>query len=105
MLALLEEDSDGGGAPNEDTDSNSNNKKLIGKDGDDTPYEDKVPDPKDDEVSGTTPQPQPQDQGTPHAGAGRRSEVKSPEWVDVMRKHRVLAGKLEMLARGGGGGG
>lgn len=27
------------------------------------------------------------------------------EWVEVMRKHRVLAGKLELLTKGGGGGG
>lgn len=31
-------------------------------------------------------------------------EGDSGEWVEVMRKHRVLAGKLESLASGGGGG-
>lgn len=33
---------------------------------------------------------------------GTGDEVDEREWVEVMRKHRVLAGKLEMLARGGG---
>lgn len=28
-----------------------------------------------------------------------------PEWVEVMQKHRVLAGRLELLASGAGGGG
>ncbi len=27
------------------------------------------------------------------------------EWVEVMRKHRVLAGRLEAMASGGGAGG
>lgn len=27
------------------------------------------------------------------------------EWVEVMRKHRVLAGRLEAMASGSGGGG
>lgn len=29
-------------------------------------------------------------------------EGEEGEWVEVMRKHRVLAGKLELLAKGGG---
>ena len=29
-------------------------------------------------------------------------EAAEAEWVEVMRKHRVLAGKLEALASGGG---
>jgi conserved oligomeric Golgi complex subunit 8 len=28
---------------------------------------------------------------------------KRPEWVETMKKHRVLAGKLELLASRGGG--
>lgn len=32
-------------------------------------------------------------------------EEREGEWVEVMRKHRVLAGKLELLTKGGGGGG
>lgn len=30
-------------------------------------------------------------------------EEREGEWVEVMRKHRVLAGKLELLTKGGGG--
>lgn len=29
-------------------------------------------------------------------------EEEEEEWVEVMRKHRVLAGKLELLTKGGG---
>lgn len=32
----------------------------------------------------------------------RDDEGEEGEWVEVMRKHRVLAGKLELLAKGGG---
>lgn len=35
----------------------------------------------------------------------REEEEGEWEWVEVMRKHRVLAGKLELLTKGGGGGG
>ena len=37
-------------------------------------------------------------------GSGDGDDV-GGEWVEVMRKHRVLAGKLESLASGAAGGG
>lgn len=38
------------------------------------------------------------------ASASGDGDGDGEEWVEVVRKHRVLAGKLEVLARGGGGG-
>lgn len=40
----------------------------------------------------------------PAEGSERFREGKKVEWVEVMRKHRVLAGKLELLASGAGTG-
>lgn len=41
---------------------------------------------------------------SPAEGGERFREGNKAEWVEVMRKHRVLAGKLELLASGGGAG-
>lgn len=41
---------------------------------------------------------------TPAEGREESREEKKAEWVEVMRKHRVLAGKLELLASGAGAG-
>lgn len=36
------------------------------------------------------------------ADLGQDDDEEDPEWVEVMKKHRILAGKLESLASGGG---
>lgn len=77
MLALLEEEDGEDGSPNNDDSQHGSSKdKDTAADAQDT-----------------------------HAESGNGQREHKAEWVEVMRKHRVLAGKLELLASGGGGGG
>lgn len=43
-----------------------------------------------------------EDEGMGRDEEERDDEEEEVEWVEVMRKHRVLAGKLELLTKGGG---
>lgn len=102
ILALLEEgdgDADGDG----DGEGDGAGRSTI-EDGDGDRDEDVKSNPPGDK----NPTPNPSDeQHTRPTDAIKEEKTKQPEkrpeWVETMKKHRVLAGKLELLASGAGG--